>query len=426
MTQQVTDDRRPERQAPTKPPCRHCGAPLHDVFVDLGHQPPSNAYLTATDLERPEITYPLKAYVCGDCLLVQLPAHAGAEELFTPDYAYFSSVSRTWVEHAHRYVTAVVERYGLGPESFVVELASNDGYLLQFVKERGIPCLGVEPTHATAEAARMRGIETLEEFFGRKLGLKLAEERGRADLIVANNVLAHVPDLNDFVAGIAALLAPEGVATLEFPHLLRLIQGRQFDTIYHEHYSYFSLHTARRVFRRAGLDIFDVEELPTHGGSLRIHAAHAASAEARMTERVAALEEEERRAGILDMAFYADFQTQAEKIKNDLLAFLLEKKRRGETVAAYGAAAKGNTLLNFAGVKPDLLPFVCDAAPSKQGRFLPGSHIPILPPEELLERRPAHVLILPWNIREEIMASLATVRDWGGRFVVAVPELVIT
>ena len=416
-------ERARETTAPPPPTCRHCGAPLRDVFVDLGHQPPSNAYLTAADLERPEITYPLKAYVCRECLLVQLPAHAGAEELFTPDYAYFSSVSRTWVEHARRYVAEVTERYRLGPDSFVVELASNDGYLLQFVKERGIPCLGIEPTHATAEAARSRGIETLEEFFGLTLGQRLAEERGQADLIVANNVLAHVPDLNDFVAGIASLLAPEGVATLEFPHLLRLILGRQFDTIYHEHYSYFSLHAARRVFRHAGLEIFDVEELPTHGGSLRIHAALAAAAEARMSERVAALLEEERRAGILEMDFYAGFQAQAEKIKNDLLTFLLEQKGKGATVAAYGAAAKGNTLLNFAGVKTDLLPFVCDAAPSKQGRFLPGSHIPILPPEELLERRPDHVLILPWNIRGEIMEAQAHVRDWGGRFVVAVPEL---
>jgi SAM-dependent methyltransferase len=404
--------------------CRHCNAPLHRVFVDLGHQPPSNAYVPPEGLGAPEVTFPLKAYVCEACWLVQVPAHAAADALFTADYAYFSSVSASWVAHAKAYVEAMAERFGLGPESFVAEVASNDGYLLQFVAGRGIPCLGIEPTASTAAAARRKGIETEEVFLGEATGRAIAAARRKADLIAANNVLAHVPDINDFARGIAALLAPEGVATFEFPHLVRLIEGLQFDTIYHEHYSYLSLHTVRRILNAAGLRVFDVEELATHGGSLRVYACHegASHKSSGRLEKLAAAEET---LGIAGPAFYAGLQAGAERIADDLLTFLLAEKRAGRKVAAYGAAAKGNTLLNFAGVRPDLLPFVCDAAPSKQGQFLPGSHIPILPPSALLEARPDTVLILPWNLAAEIQESLPQVRGWGGRFALAVPELAI-
>lgn len=403
--------------------CRHCDAPLKHVFIDLGHQPPSNAYLTAKQLAGPEIYYPLKAYVCDRCWLVQLPVHAHADELFTPDYPYFSSVSTTWVEHARRYVKTIVEWLGLDKHSFVVEVASNDGYLLQFMQERGIPCLGIEPTASTASAARARGIETLEEFFCTEFGRQLVKERPPADLLIGNNVLAHVPNINDFVGGIREVLSPEGVATLEFPHLLRLVEGLQFDTIYHEHYSYLSLHVVNTIFESQGLRIFDVEELSTHGGSLRIYAALTEAHTWHLFPRVGKVLEAERQAGMLGLSFYAGFQPGAEQIKNDLLHFLLEQKRAGRTVAGYGAAAKGNTLLNFAGVRPDLLPYICDAAPSKQEHFMPGSHIPIVAPADLRKRRPDYVLILPWNIKKEIIESHSYVCDWEGRFVVAVPRL---
>jgi SAM-dependent methyltransferase len=408
--------------APDMPACRHCGTRLHKVFVDLGHQPPSNAYIPADRIDAPEVAFPLRVFVCEECWLVQLPAHAAAQELFTPDYAYFSSVSKSWVAHAERYVAAMVERFGLTSESFVVEAASNDGYLLQFVAGRGIPCLGIEPTAATAAAARAKGIETEEVFLGEATGRAIAAARRKADLFAANNVLAHVPDINDFVRGVAALLAPEGVATFEFPHILRLIQGLQFDTIYHEHYSYLSLHTVRRVFAAAGLRVFDVEELSTHGGSLRVFACHQRASHGECA-RLASFAEAEAQAGIASPALYAGLQAEAERIKDELLLFLISEKRAGRTVAGYGAAAKGNTLLNFAGVRPDLLPFVCDAAPSKQGRYLPGSHIPIRPPSALLEARPDCVLILPWNIASEIVETLPNVRSWGGRFFTAIPKV---
>ncbi|MGP0041322.1 MAG: methyltransferase domain-containing protein [Rhodomicrobium sp.] len=402
--------------------CRHCGTALHRVFVDLGHQPPSNAYLPEDRLGAPEVTYPLKAYVCEECWLVQLPAHAAADALFTADYAYFSSVSKSWVAHAERYVAAMAERFGLTPKSFVIEVASNDGYLLQFVAGRGIPCLGLEPTASTAAAARKKGIETEEVFLGEATGQAIAAARGKAALVTANNVLAHVPDINDFVRGIAALLAPEGVATFEFPHLLRLVEGLQFDTIYHEHYSYLSLHTVRRVLDTAGLRAFDAEELPTHGGSLRLFACHE-GARHETAPGLMDLAAAEAAAGITQAPFYSGLQAEAERIKDELLLFLINEKRAGRTVAGYGAAAKGNTLLNFAGVRADLLPFVCDAAPSKQGQYLPGSHIPIRAPGALAEARPGTVLILPWNIASEIVETMRHVRGWGGRFAVAVPRL---
>jgi SAM-dependent methyltransferase len=402
--------------------CRHCAAPLSESFVDLGHQPPSNAYLSEEGLARPEVYYPLKVYICTACWLAQLPAHAAADQLFTPDYAYFSSVSKGWLAHCEAYVEQMVERFGLDGSSRVIEVASNDGYLLQFVARKGIGCLGIEPTESTAAAARAKGIPTVVEFLGAGSGARIAAEHGQADLMPANNVLAHVPDINDFVRGIAALLKPEGVATFEFPHLLSLLEGAQFDTIYHEHYSYLSLASAERVLGAAGLRLFDIEELPTHGGSLRLFVCHERAGH-REQPALAAFREREDSAGIRQLATYKELQGEAERIKDELLDFLIAERRAGRRVAAYGAAAKGNTLLNFAGVKPDLLPFVCDAAPSKQGRYMPGSHIPIVAPEQLGEAKPETVLILPWNIAAEVAAARDEVRGWGGRFAVAVPRM---
>ena len=405
--------------------CRHCAQPLKHVFLDLGFAPPSNAYLTADDLHAPETWYPLKLYVCAHCWLVQTEDYARADALFRPDYAYFSSTSSTWLEHARRYVQAMRERLALGTHSFVIEVAANDGYLLRHVVAAGIPCLGIEPTASTAAAAEQLGIPVLREFFGEALARQLAAQGRQADLIIGNNVYAHVPDINDFTRGLKAALKPGGTVTLEFPHLMRLIEHTQFDTVYHEHYSYLSLRTASRILEAAGLRVFDVEELPTHGGSLRLFACHAEDARA-TTVAVGTLLTEESRRGLQRLDTYAGFQACAERIKDDLLDFLIRQQRAGKKVAAYGAAAKGNTLLNYAGVKPDLLPFVCDAAPSKQGKFLPGSHIPILPPEALRERTPDYVLILPWNIAAEIRQQNAHLTAQGTRFVTVVPEIRIT
>ena len=380
--------------------CRHCGSPLNHTVIDLGHQPPSNAYLTSEQLLKPEITYPLQVYVCTSCWLVQLPAHATAEELFTPDYAYFSSTSTSWCAHAEHFVENAVERLGLGEHSHVVELASNDGYLLQYVQQRNIPCLGIEPTRATAEAARAKGIKTVESFFG----LALAEELEPADLVVANNVLAHVPNINDFVAGIARLLKPQGRASIEFPHLLQLLKGNQFDTIYHEHYSYLSLGFVQRIALTQGLEVVDVEQLPTHGGSLRVWLAHAKMTEP--TAAFAAVLADEAAIGLESLTAYEDFQYRAEMVKNSLLEFLLEAKRNDRLVMGYGAAAKGNTLLNYAGVKSDLLPVVADRALSKQGHYLPGSHIPVISPEVLTAKAPDALLVLPWNLINEVRQQL--------------------
>lgn len=402
--------------------CRCCDAPLHEVFLDLGSAPPSNAFLNAADLNAPEAYFPLRLYTCTRCHLVQVDEVQRHDVLFSSDYVYFSSYSKTWLAHAERYVTHVAQRLKLNQHSLVMEIASNDGYLLQYVKAHGIPCVGVEPTASTAVAARERGIETLEQFFGARFARNFAETRRKADLIVANNVLAHVPDLNDFVAGLGAVLAPKGVITVEFPHLQQLVAQRQFDTVYHEHFSYFSFHTAQQVFARHGLRIWDVEELPTHGGSLRIWACHERAGHAQ-TPAMAALQNQEAAAGMRDMAYYRGFQPLADGIKNDFLAFLLDCKRSGKQVAGYGAAAKGNTLLNYAGVRPDLLGYVVDASPHKQGRHLPGSRIPVVAEPRLRETRPDFVVILPWNLREEITAQLAYIQDWGGRCVVAIPEL---
>ena len=402
--------------------CRHCRNPLEHVFLDLGFAPPSNAFLKAEDLTKPEIYFPLKLYVCTHCWLVQTEDYARADELFTGDYAYFSSVSQGWLDHAARYAEKITERLRLNSDSFVIEIASNDGYLLKNFVAGNIPCLGIEPTAGTAEAAGKIGIPVLREFFSAALANQLKSEGRQAGLIIGNNVYAHVPDINDFTAGLKAALKPSGTITLEFPHLMRLIEQTQFDTVYHEHYSYLSLYTVNRIFGIAGVRVFDVEELITHGGSVRVYGCHADDPRPQ-TKAVPALLAEEKRQGLRMLTTYRDFQRQADRVKDGLLAFLIKQKLSGKKVAAYGAAAKGNTLLNYAGIKPDLLPYVCDAAPSKQGKFLPGSHIPILPPEALREDKPDIVLILPWNIAEEIIQQHVYVREWGGSFVSAVPEI---
>jgi SAM-dependent methyltransferase len=405
--------------------CRHCGSLLAQEFLDLGHAPPSNAYLTWEALRAPEITYPLRLFVCSACFLVQTEDCADAEELFAADYAYFSSTSRTWLKHAAQYADMITERLGLEQRSLVVEVACNDGYLLRNFVESGIPCLGIEPTHGTAAAARSLGIEVIQEFFCEAVGHRLATEGRRADLICGNNVYAHVPDINDFTRGLAAALKPEGVVTLEFPHLMQLLEHCQFDTVYHEHFSYLSLAIVSRIFKAAGMRVFDVEKLLTHGGSLRVYCCLERGSYSE-TPAVADCLAEELERRMDQLATYSTFQQQADEVKNGLLAFLLDAKRAGHRVAGYGAAAKGNTLLNYSGVRSDLLSFICDAAPSKQGKFMPGSHIPILPPEVLAERRPDYLLILPWNIAEEVRVQLATLAEGGMRFVTAVPELVVS
>jgi SAM-dependent methyltransferase len=404
--------------------CRHCAAPLQHTFLDLGFAPPSNAYLSAEDLSRPEKTFPLRVKVCHHCWLVQTEDYAQADELFSADYAYFSSTSSSWLAHARAYCAQMTERLGLGPHSHVVEVASNDGYLLRNFVASGIPCLGIEPTASTAAAAQALGIPVLREFFGEALGQRLAAHGQQADLIAGNNVYAHVPDINDFTRGLAALLKPEGVVTLEFPHLMRLIEHTQFDTVYHEHFSYLSLGAVSRIFAAAGLRVWDVEELRTHGGSLRVYGCRA-SAQRQNTPRAAAMLSREAAEGLTQLPTYAGFQSRADRIKDDLLLFLIEQKRAGKRVAAYGAAAKGNTLLNYAGVKPDLLSYVCDAATAKQGKYLPGSHIPIHPPEALLQDPPDHVLVLPWNLATEIRAQLAGLEARSVKLVTAVPALSI-
>lgn len=406
--------------------CRHCQAELRLPFLDLGHAPPSNAYLSEAALRGPETWFPLRILVCESCWLVQTEDHAGREALFTDDYAYFSSFSSSWLAHSRRYVGAMIGRFGLGKDSMVAEIAANDGYLLQYVKDAGIACYGVEPTASTAQAARERGIDIVQRFFGVELGDELTESGRAADLIAANNVLAHVPDINDFVSGFAALLKPQGVATFEFPHLLRMVQEGQFDTVYHEHYSYLSLTAVSRIFTANGLSVFDVEHLSTHGGSLRVFAQRLDTGKHETSAEVARTLDEEQRAGVATPDFYARFQQQAERVKNDLLAFLVELRRGGKRIAAYGAAAKGNTLLNFAGVRPDLLPYVVDLNPAKQGKYLPGSHIPIVAEARLREDRPEYILILPWNLKTEVSEQLAYARhDWNAKLVTAIPSLSI-
>jgi hypothetical protein len=402
--------------------CRFCGAPLSQVFVDLGASPLANSYLEPADLARAEPFFPLAVYVCGECLLVQLPEAERPEAIFS-DYAYFSSYSESWLRHAEAYAAAMIERFGFGPDHQVIEIASNDGYLLRWFRERGVPVLGVEPAGNVAAAAEAAGIPTQVKFFGAATARELVAAGKRADLLVGNNVLAHVPGLNDFVAGLKILLGPSGVLTMEFPHLLRLMDEDQFDTIYHEHYSYFSFATVRKVFAAHGLTLFDVEELPTHGGSLRIYARHDEDASKPVGERVAALLAREEAAGLGRLETYRSFGERVQRVKWGLLRFLIDSKEAGKSIAGYGAPAKGNTLLNYCGVRTDFLDYTVDRSPHKQGRYLPGVRIPIHGPDRLRETRPDFVLILPWNLKEEIVEQMADVRSWGGRFVVAIPEV---
>jgi hypothetical protein len=404
--------------------CRNCGNLLEHTFVDLGLAPPSNAYLNLEDLSKPEKYYPLRVKVCTHCWLVQTEDYAQANELFSDNYAYFSSTSSSWLAHAERYVKSITKRLDLNAKSQVIEIASNDGYLLKNFLGAGIPCLGIEPTAGTASAAEKLGIKVVREFFGETLAKKLAKNQQQADLIVGNNVYAHVPDINDFTRGLKAALKPEGTITLEFPHLMRLIEHTQFDTVYHEHFSYLSLNTVELIFKAAGLRIWDVDQLPTHGGSLRLYGCHADD-NRRATVAVKNMLDEEASRGLQILSTYKKFQIRADKVKDDLLSFLIEQKRAGKKVAAYGAAAKGNTLLNYAGVKPDLVEFVCDAAQAKQGKFMPGSHIPILHPSEMLNRAFDYVLILPWNIAPEVVQQNSALKTKGVRFVTAVPELAV-
>lgn len=402
--------------------CRHCGASLTHRFLDLGFAPPSNAYLAAADLARSETYFPLRILVCDRCWLVQAEDYTQPEELFRADYAYFSSTSKGWLAHAARYAGTIIRQLDLNSDSLVIEVASNDGYLLKNFLAAGIPCLGIEPTTGTAEAAERLGIPVRREFFGEAVARKLASSGQQADLIVGNNVYAHVPDINDFTRGLKAALKPGGTITLEFPHLMRLLEHTQFDTVYHEHFSYLSLYTSLRIFKAAALRIFDVEQLTTHGGSLRVYGCHDDDRRP-ASPAVDALLAEERRRGLQSLDPYLHFQANADRIKDALLLFLIDQKRAAKTVAGYGAAAKGNTLLNYAGVKPDLLPFVCDAAAAKQGKFMPGSHIPILSPAALVEQRPDFLLILPWNIADEIKQQNTRLAELGTQFVTAVPTL---
>jgi SAM-dependent methyltransferase len=400
--------------------CRSCASPLFAPFLSLGAQPLSNAYLRADRLAAMEPTYPLDVYVCEHCFLVQLDELERAENIFDEDYAYFASYSDSWLAHCRAYTEMAVARFGLAERSFIVEVASNDGYLLQYFKERGIPHLGVEPARSVAAAALAKGIRTDVTFFGVAYADAMRARGETADLLIANNVLAHNPNINDFVGGIARSLAPRGVATLEFPHLQRLLQHNQFDTIYHEHFSYLSLHAVESLFARHGLEVFDVDDLPTHGGSLRIYAQHAGGPRTR-TPRVAALRTGEREAGLLSAATYRRFASQVTETKRALLTLLIDLKRAGKKIAAYGAPAKGNTLLNYCGIRTDFIDFAVDISPHKQGKFLPGTRIPIYAPDRLLAERPDFVVILPWNIRDEVIAKNAQIATWGGRFIVPIP-----
>jgi len=403
--------------------CRGCAAPLSLPLIDLGTSPPSNAYVIAERLEQAEQWVPLKVAVCQQCWLVQTEDYTRADSLFDAEYAYFSSFSSTWLAHAERYVAEMVERFDLNADSRVVEVAANDGYLLQYVAARGIACLGVEPTRSTAQAAREKGLQIREVFFGRDSAAQLKSEGWGADLMAANNVLAHVPDINDFLGGFATLLKPTGVATFEFPQLLTLMAGAQFDTLYHEHYSYLSLTAVQTLCERNGLEVFDVSQLSTHGGSLRVFVQRQDGERRAVQPAVQQQLQAELDAGVKTPEYYATLAPAAERIKHELLRFLLQAKADGKRVVGYGAAAKGNTLLNYAGVKPDLLAWVADANPHKQGKFLPGSRIPIVAPAQIDIEKPDYVLVLPWNLLQEVSQQLAQVRQWGGRFVIGVPEI---
>lgn len=404
--------------------CRSCSAPLEHTFCDLGMSPLSNSYLTADQLQQKEPFYPLHAYVCGNCYLVQLDEFESPQQLFS-EYAYFSSYSDSWLQHSRDYTQMISARLGLDETSQVVEIASNDGYLLQYFVEQQIPVVGIEPAANVAAVAEEKGIPTLVKFFGTQTANEMLDEKLQADLVLGNNVLAHVPDLNDFVAGMKVILKPSGTITLEFPHLLKLIQGNQFDTIYHEHFSYFSLLAVERVFANHGLQIFDVDQLQTHGGSLRIYVRHADHQDAPVADAVQSLRDLESESGLADLATYAAFADQVESTKRSLLKFLTDAKQDGLSVAAYGAPAKGNTLLNYCGIRKDFIDFTVDRSPAKQGHYLPGTHIPVFAPEKIREFKPDFLVILPWNIKDEIIGKMSHIREWGGKFVIPIPSVEI-
>lgn len=403
--------------------CRFCGKTLTREFIDMVNAPPSNSFLTKEQLNEPEVFYPLKLFVCDSCFLVQIDKYKESSDIFDSGYVYFSSFSRTWLAHAKKYADMMIEKYGYDQNSQIIEIASNDGYLLQYFKERGIPSLGIEPAEGTAAEARKKGIETIVDFFCKRLARSLANQGEKADLLIGNNVLAHVPDLNDFVAGLKIALKPGGIITMEFPHLMQLVDNCQFDTIYHEHFSYLSFMVVRSIFKNHGLELFDVEELSTHGGSLRIFAKHAEDSTKVVSENVNVLLNKELSRGFNTIAYYEHFQNKADEIKYNILQFLLKQKENGRKVAAYGAAAKGNTLLNYCGIKKDLIAFVVDASPYKQGKYLPGSHIAVVKEEEIKKYKPDYIFILPWNLKEEIMEQMAFIRKWGGKFVVPIPKV---
>ena len=403
--------------------CRHCGNKLTKIFADLGKPPLSNSYLTSTDFKEVEKCYPLRVMVCEECWLVQTEYFVEVDQIFTEDYAYFSSVSTSWLDHTRRYVDQITIMLALGKGSMVVEIGANDGYLLQYLRKKGIPCYGVEPTHSTAEVARKKNLDIIEDFFDTAKAKELADQKRQADLIIANNVLAHVPDINNFVKGFSVLLNPNGVATFEFPHLLNLVKFNQFDTIYHEHYSYLSFTAALNIFTSNDLAVFKVEELSTHGGSLRLYAQRADSGKRAQENSVERLVEKEADAGMTTAAFYSGFQNRANAIKEDFNSFLQNAKKEGEKVVGYGAAAKGNTLMNFAGVDSDLISYVIDRNPAKRNKFLPGSKIPVVSEDRLKSDRPKYVVIFPWNLKEEIVEQLSYIREWNGKFLISVPRL---
>lgn len=405
--------------------CRFCKHPVTVEFADLVNSPPSNSYLTKEQLNEPETFYPLRVLVCDKCFLVQIDEYYKSSEIFSNDYAYFSSYSTSWLAHAKRYTEMMMERFKLGSNSLVIEVASNDGYLLQYFKEKNVPVLGVEPTANTAAVAIKKGIPSITRFFGKELASELAAENKKADVLLGNNVLAHVPDIMDFVGGLKIALKDQGVITIEFPHLYQLVLNNQFDTIYHEHFSYLSFSTVKKIFEANDLEMFDVEEIPTHGGSLRIFAKHRGDSSKEISANVANLLKKEKDAGMLEVNYYTNFQKKVETIKNDLLEFLLQQKKAGKKVAAYGAAAKGNTLLNYCGIKNDMISFVVDANPAKQNKFMPASHIPICTEDRLKADKPDYIIILPWNIKDEIIKQLNYVKTWDCHFVVPIPRLEI-
>lgn len=403
--------------------CRFCENDLTHEFVDLGFSPPSNSFLSKKQLNEPETHFPLKILVCEKCFLVQIDEFAKHHDIFNDDYAYFSSFSKSWLAHAKAYTDLMIERFGYDSKSQVIEIASNDGYLLQYFKEKNVPVLGIEPTANTAAAAKLKGIDSVVDFFSVRLATELSQGGIKADLLLGNNVLAHVPDINDFVEGMKIILKPGGVITIEFPHLMEMIDKNQFDTIYHEHFSYLSFGTVSRIFKQFGLKMFDVQQIPTHGGSLRIYACHDNDDTKQISPNVDSLLQKENKFGLNDLSKYQDYQAKAEKVKNEFLEFLLKAKKEGKVVAAYGAAAKGNTLLNFCGIRKDLISFVVDASPHKMNKYLPGIHIPVVSESQLRDQKPDYIVILPWNLKEEVSTQLQYVREWNAKFVIAIPEI---